>query len=221
LEDDRLITDTRLTNFIRSLEPDGSENLERIRREALAAEVPIIRDETAALLKCFIRMMKPERILEVGTAVGYSALLMAEVMPESAEIVTIENYPPRIEIAEKNLRESPYRDRIQLRTGDAGEILSELAHSDEQFPFIFLDAAKGQYPVWFPDLLSMLPSGGVLMSDNILQDGSIIESRYVIERRERTIHQRMRDYLFTLKHSEELETAILTVGDGVAVSVKK
>ena len=102
-----MITDTRLTNFIRSLEPDGSENLERIRREALAAEVPIIRDETAALLKCFIRMMKPERILEVGTAVGYSALLMAEVMPESAEIVTIENYPPRIEIAEKNFRESP------------------------------------------------------------------------------------------------------------------
>ena len=204
-----MITDERLVNYIHSLEPDRSELLETIRAEALAAEIPIIRDETAALLKCFMRMLRPKRILEIGAAVGYSALCMEEACDGQAELLTVESYPPRIEAATWNFARSPYRDRITLVPGDAGALLRRM------------DAAKAQYIVWLPDILRLMSPGSVLVSDNILQDGSIIESRYQVERRDRTIHTRMREYLFRLKHEEALETAILPVGDGVSISVRK
>ncbi len=218
---DTLIANERLVNYIRSLEPDRSELLDNVRKEALAAEVPIIRDETAALLKCFVTLIRPGRILEIGTAVGYSALTMAEVMPLDGEITTVENYAPRVAEAKKNISESAYRDRIHLIDDDAGKIIKSFAESGRQFDFIFMDAAKGQYINWLPDILKMMPRGAVLFSDNILQDGSIINSRYQVERRDRTIHTRMREYLFELKHNECLETAILTDGDGISVSVKR
>lgn len=216
-----LITTDRLTNYIRSLEPERGELLERIRKEALAEEVPIIRDETAALLKCLISAVRPKTILEIGTAVGYSALTMAAASAPDARILTIENYEPRIEKARQNIGKSLYADRIELWTGDAGPILEKLRDEGRQFDLIFMDAAKGQYPVWLPDIRMLLRVHGMLISDNILQDGSIADSRFLIERRDRTIHSRLREYLFTLKHTPELETAVLTVGDGVAVSVKK
>ncbi len=216
-----MITEERLVKFIHSLEPDRSPALERIRKEASAAAVPIIRDETAALLKCFIRMQHPKRILEIGTAVGYSALCMAEVMPEDSEIWTIENYEERIEQAKMHFLECGYQERIHLIEGDAGEILRNFAEEGQIFDLVFLDAAKAQYPLWLPDIMKILPEGGVLLSDNILQDGSLADSRYQIERRERTIHERMREYLFTLKHDERLETAIVPIGDGLSVSVVK
>jgi len=216
-----LIENERLVNYIRSLEPDRSELLDKVRKEALAAEVPIIRDETAALLKCFVTMLRPKRILEIGTAVGYSALTMASVMGEDGEITTVENYAPRVAEAGRNISGSPYRDRIHLIDDDAGKVIRDLAESGRQFDFIFMDAAKGQYINWLPYILRMMPEGAVLFSDNILQDGSIINSRYQVERRDRTIHTRMREYLFELKHNESLETAILTDGDGISVSVKK
>ena len=108
-------------------------------------------------------------------------------------------------------------EKITLLEGDAGEILAGLSGS---FDFIFMDAAKGQYINWLPDILRLLRDGGLLMSDNVLQDGTIMESRYAVERRDRTIHERMREYLHTLKHMDEFETSILPVGDGVALSVK-
>lgn len=216
-----MIANERLVNYIHSLEPDRSELLENVRKEALAAEIPIIRDETAALLKCFVMMLRPGRILEIGTAVGYSALIMAEAMPEGSKIVTVENYEPRVVEASKNISKSIYRDRIRLINDDAGKVIKTMASSGEQFDFIFMDAAKGQYINWLPDILKMMPEGAVLFSDNILQDGRIIESRYQVERRDRTIHTRMREYLFELKHNAQLETAILTDGDGISVSVKR
>ncbi len=216
-----MIANERLVNYIHSLEPDRSELLENVRKEALAAEIPIIRDETAALLKCFVMMLRPRRILEIGTAVGYSALIMAEAMPEEANIVTVENYQPRVLEASKNISKSIYRDRIRLINDDAGKVIKTMASSGEQFDFIFMDAAKGQYINWLPDIMKMMPDRAVLFSDNILQDGRIIESRYQVERRDRTIHTRMREYLFELKHNDELETAILTDGDGISVSVKR
>ncbi len=218
---ENLITNERLVEYIHSLEPERSELLEAVRREALAADVPIIRDETAALLKCFIKAFQPHRILEIGTAVGYSALTMAEVMPEDATILTVENYPPRIMKARQNLGSSPCRDRITLREEDAGTVIRELAEEKQCFDFIFMDAAKAQYPVWLPGILTVLRSGGILLSDNILQDGTITESRYQVERRDRTIHTRMREYLFTLKHHPQLDTSIIPIGDGVSFSVKK
>ena len=115
---------------------------------------------------------------------------------------------------------SPYQDRITLVDGDAGELLRRLTEEKQNFDFIFLDAAKAQYPLWFPYLMRLMQPGAVLVSDNILQEGSIIESRYQIARRDRTIHARMREYLYTLKHTDGLETAIVPIGDGISISTR-
>ena len=206
-----MITDSRITDYINSLDPGDGELCDGIAREAVRSGVPIVRRETAALIKTMLALKKPERILEVGTAVGYSALLMARSMPETAHITTIEKYEKRIPIARENFK-------ITLLEGDAAELLKTL---EPPFDFIFMDAAKGQYVHWLPDALRLLAPGGLLMSDNVLQDGTIVESRYAVERRDRTIHVRMREYLYTLKHMKNLETAILPIGDGVALSVRK
>lgn len=213
-----MIADERITAYINSLDSGDGELCEEIAREAAAAHVPIIRRETAALLKTMVALKRPERILEVGTAVGYSALLMARVMPENARIITIEKFERRLPIARENFRRSGAGDKITLLEGDAGEILADLSGT---FDFIFMDAAKGQYIHWLPDVLRLLAPGGLLMSDNVLQDGTIVESRYAVERRDRTIHVRMREYLYALTHTEALETTILPIGDGVALSVLK
>ena len=213
-----MITENRLTAYINSLDQGDEELIEQIAETAVKNRVPIIRRETAALLKTMVTLVSPARILEVGTAVGYSALLMASVMPENCRITTIEKYEKRIPEAKENFRLAGMEEKITLLEGDAGEILGSLSGS---FDFIFMDAAKGQYVHWLPDALRLLAPGGLLMSDNVLQDGTIVESRYAVERRDRTIHVRMREYLYTLKHMKNLETAILPIGDGVALSVRK
>lgn len=213
-----MITDERITAYINSLDSGDGELCDEIAGEAAASFVPIIKRETAALLKTMVALKQPKHILEVGTAVGYSALLMARIMPEDAHITTIEKFEKRIPVAKANFKKAQLEDRITLLEGDAGEILADLSGS---FDFIFMDAAKGQYINWLPDIIRLLTPGGLLMSDNVLQDGTIVESRYAVERRDRTIHVRMREYLYTLKNSEALETTILPIGDGVALSVLK
>lgn len=212
--------DERLINFIHSLEPDRSPVLEKIRREALDADVPVVRDETAALLKCFMKAFRPENVLEIGTAVGYSLLTMAEAAPAGTHFTTIENYEPRIMMARQNLLNSPYSDRIRMMETDADDALAVLFSEKAAFDFVFLDAAKAQYGKWLPTILSLMKDGGILISDNVLQNGTITESRYQVERRDRTIHTRMREYLFALKHTEGLTTSILPVGDGISFTVK-
>lgn len=207
----------RATDYIRSLELPGSALCEEIQKDALAGDVPIIRPETASFLLFLISLKKPLSILEVGTAVGYSAIRMSEVMPAGATITTIEKYPPRIEEAKRNFARAPRGCDITLLEGDAADILKTL---DKPYDLIFMDAAKGQYIHFLPQVRRLLATGGVLVSDNVLQDGDIIESRYVVERRNRTIHKRMREYLFALKHDPALVTAILPLGDGVTVSTK-
>lgn len=213
-----MIVRERITDYINSLEPDRSPLLEEIVKKARAGRVPIIRDETAAFLKTMTVLKQPKAILEVGTAVGYSALLMAEVMPSDCRITTIEKYEKRIPEAKENFRLSGESNRITLLEGDAEEILKGLAGP---FDMIFMDAAKGQYLSWLPELLRLMAPGGLLISDNVLQDGDIVESRYAVERRNRTIHTRMRDYLYELKHCDKLETSIIPIGDGVTISVLK
>ena len=213
-----MITENRLTTYINSLAQGDGSLIETIAENAVKNRVPIIRRETASLLKTMVTLVAPNRILEVGTAVGYSALLMASVMPKECQITTIEKYEKRIPEAKGNFRLAGMEEKITLLEGDAGEILAGLSGS---FDFIFMDAAKGQYINWLSDILRLLRDGGLLMSDNVLQDGTIMESRYAVERRDRTIHERMREYLYTLKHMDEFETSILPVGDGVALSVKK
>jgi len=213
-----MITDERITAYINSLDSGDGELCDEIAREAEKSHVPVIRRETAALLKTMVALKKPERILEVGTAVGYSALLIARVMPGNAHITTIEKFEKRIPAARRNFKRAGMEEAVTLLEGDAGGILAGLSGS---FDFIFMDAAKGQYIHWLPDVIRLLAPGGLMMSDNVLQDGTIVESRYAVERRDRTIHVRMRGYLYLLTHMENLETSILPVGDGVALSVLK
>lgn len=212
-----MIVDERTITYINSLEQGDSEFLRMIAKEAAASFVPIIRKETGSLLKTLVAMKRPRRILEVGTATGYSALLMSEHMPEGSTITTIEKYEKRIPIARENFRRGGKEDVITLLPGDAAEILKSLSGP---YDFIFMDAAKGQYIHFLPEVLRLMPVGGVLVSDNVLQDGDLIESRFAVTRRNRTIHARMREYLYTIKHMEELETAVIPIGDGVTISVK-
>lgn len=213
-----MIVDERIVTFINSLDTKNSDILEKIEKEALDSAVPIIRREMQSFLKVLLLIQKPMRILEVGTAVGFSALLMSEYTSEDCTITTIENYKKRIPIARDNFKRAGKEKRITLIEGDAAEVLKTL---DGCFDFIFMDAAKGQYIHYFPDIMRLLDKNGTLVSDNVMQDGDVIESRFAVERRNRTIHARMREYLYELKHHEELVTSILPLGDGVAVSVKK
>ena len=213
-----MIVDERIVTFINSMETENSEILEAIEKEALDTCVPIIRKEMQSFLKVLITIQKPMRILEVGTAVGFSGLLMSEYAPEGCEIITIEKYEKRIPIARENFRRAGKEQQITLLEGDASEVLKDL---DQSFDFIFMDAAKGQYIHFMPEVLRLLADGGTLVSDNVMQDGDIIESRFAVERRNRTIHARMREYLYELKHKEGVVTSILPLGDGVAVSTKR
>lgn len=213
-----MIVDERIVTFINSLETENSEQLEAIEREALESFVPIIKKETQSLLKVLLSIQKPMRILEVGTAVGFSALLMSEYAPPGCTITTIENYEKRIPVARENFRRMGKGNQITLIPGDAREVLEQL---EGEFDFIFMDAAKGQYIYYLPQVLRLLADSGTLVSDNVLQEGEVIESRFAVERRNRTIHSRMREYLYILKHHDELITSIMPLGDGIAVSSKK
>ena len=212
-----MIVDERIITFINSLDTENSEILEAIEQEALDTYVPIIRKEMQSFLKVLLTMQKPMRILEVGTAVGFSALLMSESVSADCRITTIENYEKRIPIARNNFKRAGKEDQITLIEGDALEVMKKMEGS---YDFIFMDAAKGQYIHYLPEVLRLLEPGGLLVSDNVLQDGEIIESRYAVERRNRTIHGRMREYLYELKHNEQLLTSIIPLGDGVALSIK-
>ena len=192
--------------------------MNELEQYARKTDVPIIRREMQSLLRVLLAMNSPRQILEVGTAIGFSALFMSEYAPEDCHITTIEKYEKRIPLAKENFKKAGREDRISLLEGDAAEILKEL---EGPYDMIFMDAAKAQYIHFLPEILRLLPQGGVLISDNVLQDGDIIESRFAVTRRNRTIHARMREYLYEIKHNVNLETVILTLGDGTAVSVKR
>ena len=213
-----MIIDERMSAFIDSLDSGNPAWLNEIEKFSLETQVPIIRRSMQSLLKFLLKFTKPKSILEVGTAIGFSALLMSEYAPGDCHITTIEKYEKRIPIAKENFRKAGREDRITLLEGDATEILREL---EGTYDVIFMDAAKGQYIHFLPDILRLLAPGGLLISDNVLQDGDIIESRFAVERRNRTIHARMREYLYELKHREDLVTSIIPLGDGVAVSIKQ
>ncbi len=208
----------RVSDFIRSFGSDLCEPaLIRILEEAERDRVPIIRNETRDLLKVLLQIRKPERILEVGSAIGFSSVFMAYHTPEKTLLTTIENHPGRLERARANIAMAGLEERITLLAGDAADLLGTL---EGPYDFIFMDAAKGQYIHFFPEVMRLLDSGGILVSDNVLQDGDIYESRYAVRRRNHTIHARMREYLYVLTHTEGLDTVILENGDGVTVSVK-
>lgn len=212
-----MLGNDRVASFIESLDRGGSELLSTIEKEALRDEVPIIRKETQSLLRYLVKAHRPEKILEVGTATGFSSILMWEASDKKVNITTIEKYEKRIPEARRNFERAGAQDSIKLLEGDALEILSSM---QGEYPFIFMDAAKAQYINLLPDVTRLLASGGILITDNILKGGDILESRYAVTRRDRTIHTRVREYLYELTHSETYETVILNNGDGVSLSVK-
>ena len=214
----KMIMDERLVTYINSLDSGNTQILDVIEKEALDSYVPIIRKEMQSFLKWLLVMKKPKRILEVGTAVGFSAILMTEYNPVECELVTIENYEKRIPIARKNFERAKKDGQITLLEGDAAAILPTI---EEPFDYIFMDAAKGQYIHFMPEIMRLLKKDGVLVSDNVLQDGDIIESHYAVTRRNRTIYKRMREYLYELTHHKDLVTVVLPIGDGITVSTKR
>lgn len=212
-----MITEERIRTFINSFDTGNTPFLNELEQFAIKTNVPVIRPQMQSFLKLLLAMKQPKQILEVGTAIGFSALLMSEYGPHDCKITTIEKYEKRIPLARENFKKAGKEDSIILLEGDAAEILKELSGP---YDFIFMDAAKGQYIHFLPDILKLLPVGGILVSDNVLQEGDVMESRFAVTRRDRTIHSRMREYLYELKHNEQLCTDILPVGDGVTVSVK-
>lgn len=212
-----MIDNERMSAFINSMDKGNAPYLDELEKEALRGEVPIIRKDTQSLLKFLLKLNRPVNILEVGCAIGFSALLMAEYSEDDCKITTIEKYEKRIPVAKANFEKYDKNHKITLIEGDATELLAELSPG---YDFIFMDAAKGQYINFLPDCIRILNKGGMLISDNVLQDGDVIESRFAVTRRNRTIHARMREYLYELKHNDQLESVILTVGDGMTLSVK-
>lgn len=212
------IINERVVSFINSFDKGDSPVCMEIEKEARENFVPIIRKEMAAFLKVILAIKKPLNILEIGTAVGYSAILMSENISDEARITTIENYEVRIPVAKENFKRAGKENVITLIEGDA---LEEIKKLDGMYDFIFMDAAKAQYINILPDVIRVLQKDGVLITDNVLQEGDIIESRYAVTRRNRTIYERMREYLFAVTHSEELITSIVPIGDGITLSIKK
>ena len=216
----------RMEVFIEAMTPPGPVHLQDLELEALAAGVPIIRPQTQNLLRFFLTMKRPSRILEIGTAVGFSALFMQHYAPAECRIITIEKDRVRAQKARENfarygrISTEGGQTGITLMEGDAIEVLGGI-REDESFDLVFMDAAKGQYIRFLPDAVRLLGSGGLLITDNILQEGEVLSSRFAVTRRNRTIHARMRTYISALMEEERLETLLLPTGDGAAVSLKK
>ena len=213
-----MIIHERMAVYINSLDTGNGEFLDNLERRALQDDVPIIRRDMQSFLKVLLAIHRPKKILEVGTAVGFSAILMADNTEADCTITTIEKYEKRIPEARQNFSDAGLEERITLIEGDALEVMQGL---NEKYDMIFMDAAKGQYIHFLPDALRLLRKDGILISDNVLQDGDIIESHYAVERRNRTIYKRMREYLYVLKHTKGLLTSIIPTGDGAAITVKQ
>lgn len=207
----------RIDSFINSYYKDDEGILGEIYEEALRNNVPVIKKVTRELMKVLLLCNKPLRILEIGTAVGYSSLFMSNYLNEEAKIVTIELDAKRYLVAKDNINKLSKSHTIEIINGDALSVIKEMK---DEFDFIFVDAAKGQYINYLEDVMRLLKVGGMIFSDNVLQDGEVLESHYLVEKRNRTIHSRMREYLYEINNCEQLETSILSVGDGVALSLK-
>jgi predicted O-methyltransferase YrrM len=208
----------RIEVFLEQYRPALPEYIRKLEQQAIADEVPVIRRGTRDMLRYLLHTKRPHRVLEVGTAIGYSALVMKECLPETSRIVTIEKVEMRLREARKNLAAYDTGKRIILLEGDAVEVLPELVEKKEKFDFIFMDAAKGQYLNFLPAVLQLMNEGATLVTDNIFHEGDVLQSRYAVARRDRTIHGRMREYLRVLSNHECLETICLPIGDGMTVS---
>ena len=215
----------RFDTFVLAMRKDLPAHLREIEEEAIRDHVPILRPAGRDLLSFLVRMKQPERILEIGTGTGFSALLMQEAQPETGIIVTMEKDPERIRAAEEHFQKYDQKQRIRLVTGDAAGNLDALLAAfrdgrEAGFDLIFIDAAKGQYPVYLAAAKELLVPGGLMVFDNVLQEETLLSSRYQVARRERTIHARMREMVKELMEDETFQTFLTEAGDGMCVSYK-
>ena len=211
-----MITNPKVLEYLDIISPVNSKAIEEIRAEAKRNYIPIIKRDTENFLKFVLKMQNPGSILEIGCAVGYSAAVMLE--NSDADIVTVEKMPERVEEAKRNIKYADFESRASILEGDAGEILKSLAEKGEKFDFILMDAAKAQYITWLPVVKKLLKESGMIFSDNCLQEGDLAESSFAIRKRDKTIHKRMREYIYLLLHDETLESWIFSIGDGVLLS---
>ena len=211
-----MIDEERLSVFLNSFYPGNTPYLEQLEKRCVSSGVPVIRRETQSVLRFLLEMKKPETVLEIGTAVGFSAVFFCTY--SAAAVTTIENWEPRFYAAEETFRSAGVEERVTFLKGDALEILPRL---EGVYDFIFMDAAKGRYRLFWPEIRRLLSQGGILAADNVLQEGELLESRFAVERRARTIHFRMREYLHEVSGDEDFVTTILPAGDGIALTVRK
>lgn len=211
------LVSNELTEYLIDLQPDCNGVLGDIQRESLEEDVPIIPKDVVRFLSFLLSVKKPKKILEIGTAVGFSSSLMASFLKKEGRIDTIDRFDVMIEQAKENIIRTEQTEKINIIKGQAVEVVKKL---DEEYDVIFLDGAKGQYIQMLPDLLRLLKTGGILICDDVLQNGDIAKDRLSVERRQRTIHKRLRDFLWEITHNPLLESAVLTIGDGVAVCHK-
>lgn len=211
-----MICEDYIVNYIRDTLKKDEGFLLELREYAEENNIPIVQPETARLLEVLCYISKPERILEIGTALGYSALLMAYAQGNKGIIDTIDRSYEMTEKAKDNIRRRSLDKKINVIAGDALDVLKCL---DKKYDFIFLDGPKGHYLELLPELLRLLNLGGLLVSDNVLFKGMIANDNLVIKRKN-TIVRRMRDYLDTICSSQVLHTSIIPIGDGVAISCK-
>ncbi len=213
-----MIVEKHVREYINSLNKEEKKELLNMEDAARREHVPIIRQETKEILRFFVNLISPMRILEIGAAIGYSAIIMHECQPEGGTIDTIERNHDRYEKAISNISENGYEDSINVYFGDAVDVLEKL---NKDYDMIFMDAAKGQYKTFFELSASKLKKEGLMICDNVLQDGGVALSRYAVTRRDHTVHFRMREFLYELKHDENWDTIVLPVGDGIIISRKK
>lgn len=210
------INEPYIEEYIRSILPENNESLKIMEKYAEENHVPIVEPEVAQLLKVQLRINKPKNILELGTAIGYSALIMAEATSDSF-ITTIERRTDMIQLAKENIGRTEYKDRIKILEGDAEEVLLSLT---EEYDFIFLDAAKGQYMEFFNQCIRILKPGGVIVSDNVLFKGMVATDELVI-RRKKTIVKRLRQFLEYINKIEGYTSCVIPIGDGVAITYRE
>ena len=213
----------RFSVFLEAFGDPFPKDILELEKRALSDNIPIIRKDTQRYIRLILAERAPKNILEIGTAVGFSAMFMAYYSGEDTKITTFESSKKRYDMAFKNLSESPLSKKIEAVFGDAKDFLNKRCKYAvrEGYDLCFLDAAKGQYPELFDMIKPLVRHGGIIITDNILQNGDTLESRFTVERRDRTIHKRMRTFLFSVSRDEELVSDILPIGDGLLVSYKR
>ncbi len=211
------LVENYLAEYVDDLQPLCKGKLGEMQKAAYEEGLPIIPNDVAKLMGFVLGIKRPARILEIGMAVGFSASYMSSFLPEDGSIITIDRYPMMIEQAKANFKKLGLEDKITILEGDANTILPTL---DGKFDFVFMDAAKGQYIYMLPHVLRLTEPGSIIMVDDVLQDGRVAQGYTDIPRRQRTIHKRLNDFLYEITHNDKLRTAILTIGDGVALIEK-